>query len=65
MRMFGFTVHVGELPPSSEELAAAWRPYIETCIAAQNERDDSSNAMSDCFDLNQQPLPPPSENTAF
>jgi L-fuconolactonase len=34
MRMFGFTVHIGELPPSSEELAAAWRPYIETCIAA-------------------------------
>jgi predicted TIM-barrel fold metal-dependent hydrolase len=34
MRMFGFTVHAGELPPSSEELAAAWRPYIETCIAA-------------------------------
>ena len=34
MRMFGFTVHTGELPPSSEELAAAWRPYIETCIAS-------------------------------
>jgi L-fuconolactonase len=34
MRMFGFTHHLGELPPSSEELAAAWRPYIETCIAA-------------------------------
>jgi L-fuconolactonase len=34
MRMFGFTVHTGELPPSSQELAAAWRPYIETCIAA-------------------------------
>ena len=34
MRMFGFTHHMGELPPSSEELAAAWRPYIETCIAA-------------------------------
>ena len=34
MRMFGFTVHTGELPPSSEQLAAAWRPYIETCIAA-------------------------------
>jgi predicted TIM-barrel fold metal-dependent hydrolase len=33
MRMFGFTHHLGELPPSSEELAAAWRPYIETCIA--------------------------------
>ena len=34
MRMFGFIHHLGELPPSSEELAAAWRPYIETCIAA-------------------------------
>jgi hypothetical protein len=34
MRMFGFTHHLGELPPSSEELATAWRPYIETCIAA-------------------------------
>jgi L-fuconolactonase len=34
MRMFGFTVRTGELPPSSEELAAAWRPYIETCIGA-------------------------------
>ena len=34
MRMFGFTLHTGELPPSSQELAAAWLPYIETCIAA-------------------------------
>jgi L-fuconolactonase len=34
MRMFGFTLHAGELPPSSEELATAWRPYIETCIGA-------------------------------
>ena len=34
MRMFGFTVHTRELPPSSEELAEAWRPYVETCIAA-------------------------------
>jgi L-fuconolactonase len=34
MRMFGFDFHDRELPPSSEELAAAWRPYIETCIAA-------------------------------
>jgi L-fuconolactonase len=34
MRMFGFTVHAQELPPSSEDLAALWRPYIETCIAA-------------------------------
>jgi predicted TIM-barrel fold metal-dependent hydrolase len=34
MRMFGFDLHTHELPPSSNELAAAWRPYIETCIAA-------------------------------
>src|SRR5579864_8619562 len=34
MRLFGFDLHEGELPPSSEQLAAAWRPYIETCIAA-------------------------------
>ena len=34
MRLFGFDLHEGELPPSSEELAAAWRPYVETCIAA-------------------------------
>ena len=23
-----------EMPPSSEEVAAAWRPYLETCIEA-------------------------------
>jgi predicted TIM-barrel fold metal-dependent hydrolase len=34
MRLFGFDVHRRELPPSSEELAALWQPYIETCIAA-------------------------------
>jgi predicted TIM-barrel fold metal-dependent hydrolase len=34
MKMFGFDVHEGELPPSSKQLAAAWRPYVETCIAA-------------------------------
>ena len=33
MRMFGFDVHAGALPPSSEQLAAAWKPYI-TCIEA-------------------------------
>jgi predicted TIM-barrel fold metal-dependent hydrolase len=32
MRLFGFDVHSHELPPSSEQLARAWRPYIETCI---------------------------------
>jgi predicted TIM-barrel fold metal-dependent hydrolase len=34
MRLFGFDVHRGELPPSSQQLADAWRPYIETCIEA-------------------------------
>lgn len=34
MRLFGFDVHLGRLPPSSETLASAWRPYIETCIEA-------------------------------
>jgi predicted TIM-barrel fold metal-dependent hydrolase len=34
MRLFGFDVHTGELPPSSEQLATLWRPYIETCIEA-------------------------------
>jgi len=33
MRLFGFDVHEGESPPSSEQLASAWRPYIETCVA--------------------------------
>jgi len=34
MRINGFRFHEGELPPSSEELAAAWKPWIETCIEA-------------------------------
>jgi predicted TIM-barrel fold metal-dependent hydrolase len=34
MRLFGFDVHTAELPPSSEQLATLWRPYIETCIEA-------------------------------
>jgi predicted TIM-barrel fold metal-dependent hydrolase len=32
MRLFGFDVHSHERPPSSEQLAQAWRPYVETCI---------------------------------
>ncbi len=32
MRLFGFNVHEGPLPPSSEDLARAWGPHIETCI---------------------------------
>ena len=34
MRLLGYGFHERPLPPSSEELAAAWRPYIETCIEA-------------------------------
>jgi len=30
----GYDFHERDLPPSSEDLAAAWRPYIETCIEA-------------------------------
>jgi predicted TIM-barrel fold metal-dependent hydrolase len=32
MRVGGFAFDESPLPPSSEELAAAWRPYIMTCI---------------------------------
>ena len=32
MRISGFGFHKRALPPSSEELAAAWKPYIETCV---------------------------------
>ena len=34
MPMFGFDFVLGEIAPSSEQLAAAWRPYVETCIEA-------------------------------
>src|SRR5260370_10678397 len=34
MRLFGFDVHTGPIAPSSEQLATAWRPYIEACIEA-------------------------------
>jgi len=34
MRLLGYDFHERPLPPSSEEAAAAWRPYIETCIEA-------------------------------
>ncbi len=32
MPVFGLGLHERELPPSSEELARAWRPYVEMCI---------------------------------
>ncbi|MGF7172987.1 amidohydrolase family protein [Azospirillum doebereinerae] len=34
MRLGGFGFHERPVPPSSEDLAAAWRPYVETCIEA-------------------------------
>lgn len=34
MRIAGFRFEERALPPSSEELATAWRPWIETCIEA-------------------------------
>jgi L-fuconolactonase len=34
MTSFGFDFPERDAPPSSEELAAAWRPYIEPCIEA-------------------------------
>lgn len=34
MCLLGYDFHLWPKPPSSEQLAAAWRPYIETCIEA-------------------------------
>jgi predicted TIM-barrel fold metal-dependent hydrolase len=34
MRLLGYDFHDRPMPPSSEELAAAWRPYMDTCIEA-------------------------------
>lgn len=34
MRINGFGFERGEGPPGSARLAAAWRPYVETCIEA-------------------------------
>ena len=34
MCLLGYDFHQRPMPPSSEELATAWRPYIETCIEA-------------------------------
>jgi predicted TIM-barrel fold metal-dependent hydrolase len=34
MRLLGYDFHERPVPPSSEDVAAAWRPYIETCIEA-------------------------------
>ena len=34
MCLLGYDFHLRPNPPSSEQCAAAWRPYIETCIEA-------------------------------
>jgi predicted TIM-barrel fold metal-dependent hydrolase len=34
MKMIGFDFFNNPEPPSSQDLAKAWKPYIETCIAA-------------------------------
>jgi predicted TIM-barrel fold metal-dependent hydrolase len=34
MKVMGFTFHEKPLPPTSEVLAQAWKPYVETCIEA-------------------------------
>jgi len=34
MRIFGFKFQDEKLPPTSEELAKAWGPYVEHCISA-------------------------------
>jgi len=34
MRLLGYDFHERPVPPSSEDAAVAWRPYIETCIEA-------------------------------
>ena len=34
MRLLGYDFHERPKPPSSEQVATAWRPYIETCIEA-------------------------------
>ena len=34
MHLFGFDFERRQIPPSSEDLAATWRTYVETCIEA-------------------------------
>jgi L-fuconolactonase len=37
-RLHGFDFMDRELPPTSQQLAQAWRPYVETCIEAFGSR---------------------------
>jgi L-fuconolactonase len=34
MHLFGFDFEKNDMPPSSSDLANAWKPYVETCIEA-------------------------------
>ena len=34
MKLTGFTFFEDDMPPSSQDLEKAWRPYVETCINA-------------------------------
>ncbi|WP_408501523.1 amidohydrolase family protein [Paraburkholderia xenovorans] len=34
MLFCGWDFHLHSVPPSSEDLSIAWRPYVETCIEA-------------------------------
>jgi predicted TIM-barrel fold metal-dependent hydrolase len=34
MHVFGYDFEKQKLPPSSDELAATWRPYVEVCLEA-------------------------------
>ncbi len=34
MTYCGWDFHLRDIPPTSEELASAWKPYVETCIEA-------------------------------
>jgi L-fuconolactonase len=41
-----FDFHTRETPPSSEQLARAYKPYIETCIAAFGPPDGVSSSYA-------------------
>jgi L-fuconolactonase len=38
MHVFGFDFEKQPIPPSSEQLADTWRPFVETCIEAFGTR---------------------------
>ena len=45
MCLLGYDFHQRPMPPSSEQLAAVWRPYIETCIEAFGPERACSKAI--------------------